>query len=234
MDLTAPIPHLSESSSQQDVVEIRECGERLVELRETTRVKLAPQYFSRGHRSARPVIQVRESVAHAVISASERLPDQFKLLIWDGLRSINLQREIRSQTIRDLCQEGRVSELDMYVATVASNEKDYWTSPPPHCTGAALDLTLANESGQAINMGAEFDEFSSVAWLRHFEVPSHGGSAIQYRRRALYNVMMSVGFVGYEFEYWHYELGTLRAARHGGHPHARFGAATPWTLDEDI
>ena len=48
-------------------------------------------------------------------------------------------------------------------------------------------------------------------------------------RRTLFNAMTYAGFVGYEFEYWHYEFGTVRAAARQGLRCASFGPATPWS-----
>jgi D-alanyl-D-alanine dipeptidase len=237
MDLRMPIPMFQDMPTPG--VQVQECGEPLIDLAATWRIRIAPQYPGLGFRHAPQGIRIRHSVARAIAAAAHRLPDKCCLLLWDGVRSIELQREIRERTIRDLSSLGRAADLDMYVASVPMTEADFLAAPPPHCTGGAIDLTLADEFGKALDLGAGFDEFNRTAWLRHFESTSQqavdrdGQPGPRELRRILYNAMTSVGFVGYEFEFWHYELGTLRAASRLGLKRARFGPATPWTTEEN-
>ncbi len=71
-----------------------------------------------------------------------------------------------------------------------------------HSRGVAVDVTLLDEQGQALDMGTGFDEMNekSYAWCAALPV------AVQRNRLQLYAVMAAGGFVGIETEWWHFEL----------------------------
>jgi D-alanyl-D-alanine dipeptidase len=76
-----------------------------------------------------------------------------------------------------------------------------------HPRGAAVDLTLIDETGAELEMGAGFDEFS--------ERSAHGSldiSPAATRNRAiLLGLMTAAGWTHYQLEWWHYHLPTYRA-----------------------
>src|ERR1700691_6218817 len=72
----------------------------------------------------------------------------------------------------------------------------------PHSRGAAIDLTLLDASGQALDMGTEFDEFSP---LSHHGTISIGAEA-QRNRLLLLGLMSAAGWDFYRNEWWHYQL----------------------------
>lgn len=71
-----------------------------------------------------------------------------------------------------------------------------------HSRGVAVDVTLLDEQGKALDMGTSFDEMNekSYAWCAALPV------AVQRNRLQLYAVMAAGGFVGIETEWWYFEL----------------------------
>ncbi len=72
----------------------------------------------------------------------------------------------------------------------------------PHSRGVAVDLTLVDAAGGALDMGTGFDEFS---------VRSHHGSsaisvAAERNRFLLLGLMTTAGWDFYRNEWWHYHL----------------------------
>jgi D-alanyl-D-alanine dipeptidase len=72
----------------------------------------------------------------------------------------------------------------------------------PHSRGAAIDLTLLDGAGRALDMGTPFDLFSPL---------SHHGAAglsqdVRRNRLLLLGLMTDAGWDFYRNEWWHYQL----------------------------
>lgn len=72
----------------------------------------------------------------------------------------------------------------------------------PHSRGAAVDLTLLDAQGRALDMGTAFDAFTPLS--------HHGSTAIpaeaQRNRMLLMGLMTAAGWDFYRNEWWHYQL----------------------------
>ena len=75
--------------------------------------------------------------------------------------------------------------------------------PPPHSTGAAIDVTLIDEGGAAIEMGSPIDEISERSFPDHFAI----GSDFGQRRQILNHAMTTAGFKRHWHEWWHFSYG---------------------------
>ena len=71
-----------------------------------------------------------------------------------------------------------------------------------HSRGTAIDLTLRDEHGNILDMGAGFDEMHERSHAYHPSVPP----AAQRNRLLLNAIMTGGGFVGIPSEWWHFEL----------------------------
>jgi D-alanyl-D-alanine dipeptidase len=80
--------------------------------------------------------------------------------------------------------------------------------PPPHSTGAALDLTIVDPSGQELNMGSGFDE-ASPRILPSYYANRETLEAVEIceNRELLNRVMTSAGFHRLTHEWWHFSYG---------------------------
>jgi D-alanyl-D-alanine dipeptidase len=72
----------------------------------------------------------------------------------------------------------------------------------PHSRGAAVDLTLLDESGQALDMGTAFDAFTPLSHHGRTDV----SRAAQHNRLLLMGLMTAAGWDFYRNEWWHYQL----------------------------
>ncbi len=72
----------------------------------------------------------------------------------------------------------------------------------PHCRGAAVDLTLVDAGGDALDMGTGFDDFSEASHHGTTTVPS----GAQRHRALLLGLMTAAGWDFYRREWWHYQL----------------------------
>lgn len=72
----------------------------------------------------------------------------------------------------------------------------------PHSRGAALDLTLLDAAGKALDMGTGFDAFTPLSHHASLEV----STTAQANRLMLLGIMTAAGWDFYRNEWWHYQL----------------------------
>ena len=72
----------------------------------------------------------------------------------------------------------------------------------PHSRGVAVDLTLLDGGGKALDMGTGFDAFTPLSHHANLEV----STAAQANRLMLLGIMTAAGWDFYRNEWWHYQL----------------------------
>jgi D-alanyl-D-alanine dipeptidase len=99
-------------------------------------------------------------------------------------------------------------------------------TPPPHSTGAAVDVTLVNSTGKVVDMGSLIDELSERShpdyYLNH---PHLEAQKYHAHRQLLNHIMSKAGFQRNPKEWWHFCFGDQMWAwlNHHANP------AKPWT-----
>jgi D-alanyl-D-alanine dipeptidase len=84
-------------------------------------------------------------------------------------------------------------------------DPDFLANPrkgSPHSRGAAIDLTLVDESGAELDMGTAFDAFTPLSHHGNTEI----APAAQRHRLLLLGLITSAGWDFYRNEWWHYQL----------------------------
>lgn len=120
------------------------------------------------------------------IEAAKKI--DLKLKIFDSFRPIEVQKFMFEKFPSDEGSEGFISDPE--------------NGAIPHCRGVALDLTLTDLNGNELDMGTDFDEFSSLAFHNSFEVSKEA----QKNRLILLGLMSAAGWDFYSKEWWHYQL----------------------------
>ncbi|MHA1113204.1 MAG: D-alanyl-D-alanine dipeptidase [Alphaproteobacteria bacterium] len=72
----------------------------------------------------------------------------------------------------------------------------------PHSRGVAVDLTLIDGDGRALDMGTGFDAFTLDSHHGGFAIPAEA----QRNRMLLLGLMTAAGWDFYRNEWWHYQL----------------------------
>ena len=98
-------------------------------------------------------------------------------------------------------------------------------TPPPHSTGAAVDLTLADALGQPLPMGGEIDAIGPISAPDHYAAAAEGSEAGTWHRRRLLlaAVMGEAGFAQHPHEWWHFSHGDQLWAWRRQQPRALYG-----------
>ena len=165
-----------------------------------------------------------------LFDAYRPLPVQ-AFMVW---REFRLQAELAGRSLaayRDLA-EVKEQNPDLY-GVLAAKVFEFWgmpsddpRTPPPHSTGAAIDLTLRDRCGQEIDMGSPIDEASGRSYPDHYvHATSPLTRAFHDNRMLLNAVMTSAGFSRHGNEWWHFSLGDQMWAWAYGKSAAIFGRA---------
>ncbi|HIA37720.1 MAG TPA: D-alanyl-D-alanine dipeptidase [Flavobacteriales bacterium] len=97
------------------------------------------------------------------------------------------------------------------------NDPRYVANPAKgsiHNRGGAVDLTLADMEGNALDMGTKFDHFGKEAHHDYLELSEE----VLKNREELKNIMTAVGFIPLNSEWWHYSLEGARNYSLGNTP----------------
>ena len=96
--------------------------------------------------------------------------------------------------------------------------------PPPHTTGGAVDLMLADADGNPLDHTSPFDPFDPHCAA--FDAPGLSDAA-RKTRDILAAALVPTGITNYPSEFWHWSYGDQGWAYRGGHPSALYGTMTP-------
>ncbi|MGL5891613.1 MAG: M15 family metallopeptidase [Bacteroidia bacterium] len=145
---------------------------------------------------------VAQMLAAAQKELSARRPG-YKLLIYDAARPISVQ-QLMWDTLRN-----RPLDRSKYVSNPANGGS-------LHNYGAAVDLTIADSTGQATDMGTPYDFFGPEAHpSKEAEMLAAGKLTAEQieNRKLLREVMRSAGFFGITSEWWHFNACTRTTAK---------------------
>ncbi len=225
---------------------ILDCGEPLVELPlHLHRLEPHP-YLSLGAPYGELACpwRVREGLIARLSSAQDVLQTSFPDLligIFDAWRPITVQSFMVEHAINEQCflkgikrnndrnsaqMKEVIDEVERFWAPPSLNP----SMPPPHSTGAAVDLTLIDKDFQLLDMGGEIDQIGVVSEPNYFLELAKTNSEYRVfneRRMTLKSVMTDQGFVQHPNEWWHFSFGDQLWAWKNNIPEAIYGACSP-------
>lgn len=174
---------------------------------------------------------MREGVLSALLSAQQTLQAQhphWQLFIFDAYRPVAVQKFMVELTFAELltARNLELSSLSPVEAeTLWTEVYQFWApsnldpkTPPPHSTGAAVDLTLFDTQAQEIVwMGSPIDEVSARSQPDYFgnlvqnadlsAIDRENAELAHRHRQILDRVMTQAGFRRHPGEWWHFSLG---------------------------
>jgi len=183
--------------------------------------------------------RLRRSVVERLLIAQadlQRREPSCRLAIFDGWRPVAVQAFMVNHAIGSECA-ARGVEANAPSARRQAIQREverFWappnqdpSTPPPHSTGAAVDLTLATAGGSPLAMGGEIDAIAPVSEPDHYAIAAldtGSPAAIWHRRRVLLRgAMAAAGFCQHPNEWWHFSHGDQLWAWRSGQATARYG-----------
>ena len=209
-------------------IKINECKVPLISIPKSI-FRLTPHpYMSLGApylTGADPWV-LRRSVLKRLILAQQYLSEinpQLQLALFDAWRPIPVQKFMFNHTILETCKSKGIDINDLSanvgISEVIEEVSRFWAkpssdplTPPPHSTGAAIDLTLADMKGNPLDLGGEIDFIGAKSSPNFYENDSSSLSCpfhqiFHDRRSLLCSVMEQAGFVQHPNEWWHFSYG---------------------------
>ncbi|MDF0554234.1 M15 family metallopeptidase [Kamptonema sp. UHCC 0994] len=163
---------------------------------------------------------LRQGVLNSLIAAQTYLQQkhpELKIMIFDAYRPVEVQQFMVDYTFTEIAksqgyklpisEEKRQDILEQVYQFWAVPSLDPAT-PPPHSTGAALDVTIVDRNHQRIDMGSAIDEVSPRSYPDRF---ANSNSVVEQQyhqnRQLLKEAMFAAGFKQHFNEWWHFSLG---------------------------
>lgn len=165
-------------------------------------------------------ILVRDTVARKLAAANEQLQTEYnlRLRVVYGFRHPKVQEKYFRERKAALRRENpEMSEYNLIRLV-----HDFVAVPDVagHPMGAAVDLTLVDDSNNPVDMGNAISDYSDPDIIKTFaEVTSEQASY----RKILHDAMIAQGFAPFYGEWWHFSYGDREWATFYGTKKAIYG-----------
>lgn len=184
--------------------------------------------------------RLRQGVVARLLLAQALLQEKeptWRLAIFDAWRPVAVQRFMVAHATAQACRERGLDPQGSGPAWEAVRQEVgcFWAppsedpaTPPPHSTGAAVDLTFAMASGEPLEMGGAIDAIGPISYPHHHAEAAaahpQGQQAGWHRKRLLLAaVMEGAGFAQHPHEWWHFSYGDQLWAWRTGQGRAIYG-----------
>jgi zinc D-Ala-D-Ala dipeptidase len=204
-------------------VPIQECGEPLVAIPlRLFAVETPHPYIKCGaDYEGKSPYYLRQGVLDRLIQAQDHLQQLhpgWRIQIFDAYRPVEVQEYMVNHTFGQVVAN---RQLDLVQLSATEIEQIFeevykiWAipsfdleTPPPHSTGAAIDITLVDEQGHVVNMGSPIDEMSDRSLPGYFATAQDPtAQTYHHNRQLLDRIMTYAGFVRHSDEWWHFSIG---------------------------
>ena len=207
---------------------LQKTTEPLIKLdKQHPRIFCEPVYYQQQIASSLQAIYLRQEVYERLQKAISLLPENYSFILYDGYRPLQVQQYLFTHFAEKMKnQHPNLTEDAVFKETVkfVAFPKEGQEHLVPHVTGGAIDLTLGDVAGHALDLGTAFDEMTEKSATRYFEQhPDENKKACDHRR-LLYHCMTTVGFTNYAEEWWHYDFHNMAWARRVKCKKASYGA----------
>lgn len=193
-------------------VRLEECREPLVTVAQTDRLRVRPA-------DGTATLVVRAGVLGRLLAAARSLPDGMVLTIVEGYRDPARQRALWNEQFRVVRRQyPKKSQSDIERITrlrVAEPSK----LGSGHQTGGAVDVSLSDTRGLALDMGTAMHQFTRLTATKASPLPQ----AARAHRRVLLKAMTETGFCNFPGEWWHFSYGDQLWAAYSRKPNAIYG-----------
>ncbi|MDJ0714544.1 MAG: M15 family metallopeptidase [Prochloraceae cyanobacterium] len=204
-------------------ITIQECGEPLIAIPLEKFAVTTPHPYEKlgANYGGRSPYYLRQGVLKALIAAQSKLQEDYsgwQIEIFDAYRPVEVQQFMVDYTFASVVRDRRLNLQKLSAQqrqSIWEQVYKFWAvpsldprTPPPHSTGAAVDITLVDHRGETLDMGSEIDEISPRSHSNYY-ANSKTKERRQYhaRRELLHQIMRKAGFRRNPGEWWHFSLG---------------------------
>ena len=204
-------------------IPIEDCGEPLIAIPiDNFALELPHPYVSLGAEYGdKSPYCLRQGVVKALLAAQfllEKRYPRWKIKVYDAYRPVGVQQFMVNYTYNSLLKSHNLQEQCLS----SQQRQDFWnqvyqlwaapsldkTMPPPHSTGAAVDVTIIDADGNSLDMGGDIDELSERSHPDYYISDRDGDNQqYQFNRQLLNRVMTNAGFCRHPREWWHFSFG---------------------------
>ncbi len=233
---------------------INDCGEPLLRIPSSIYCLEPHPYQSLGapYGGSDPFCLRRGIINRLLIAQNElklKLPG-FQLAVFDAWRPVQVQAFMVEHSINQECiargidrnepkQAFEVQEIVNEVAKFWAPPTNAPSNPPPHSTGGAIDITIADGTGYQIDMGGDIDAIGSISEPNYYldvaiRNPASPEALFHERRNILAEVMLEAGFVQHPNEWWHFSYGDQLWAWRAKKSMAIYGSCSGLEESKDV
>ncbi|MCR4334155.1 MAG: D-alanyl-D-alanine carboxypeptidase family protein [Patescibacteria group bacterium] len=181
-------------------IPIKDNGEPLVYINDFVPkvvIKIPKYIKDEGEKFIKQSSKVRISVAKMLKIAQELLPDQYRLRIRSGYRSLMIQKKAYQRTFNKMRKNNPNWSLDKL-----KDEVSKFVAPldivPPHSTGGAVDISIIGPNDKQLDMGTRIGQDTRLEKTR---TDSNKISSMAIKnRKLLVKIMSTAGFINYPTE----------------------------------
>ncbi len=220
-------------------IPIFENSESLISIEKYFKFVEPHPYYKLGapYKDKNKIWSLREGVVDKLNNANKLLKiinKNYSLIIYDAWRPIEVQSFMFNLALENEFNLRGLIKAEEKINNhleVSKKVERFWAYPdankkfpPPHSTGAAVDLTIIDQSGDLIDMGCEIDDIGCKA-VPDFYMNSSSKEGIIWnsRRNLLKNVMRNSGFSQHPNEWWHFSYGDQLWAWQSNYDKAIYG-----------
>ncbi|RYG37652.1 dipeptidase [bacterium] len=213
---------VTESTDSLRPIPIVESGEGLVQYLNhcPDLIEDRPRFHYRREPYARAGLVERLCLANAWL-----MERGYRLLILECWRPPFIQRRMFQAVEADLRERFPLLTGDAFRAMVEQYSAPMDIDvPPPHTTGGAVDLWLADMEGKELDLTSPFEWRDPQGFA--FDAPGLSDIA-RHHRDLLAEALTAQGVTNYPSEYWHWSYGDQGWAYRGDQPNALYQAIQP-------
>lgn len=194
------------TESGEDLVDVRRTGFSLDGLKSTEDAAYA---------------HLRAGLVERLLSAQDHLPGGYRLHLVEGYRPYHLQERYFTNYRHHL------ETIDPALSDDVSFQlASRYVAPPtvaPHVSGAAIDLTLIDSSGNQLDLGTPINATPEDSAGGCYFAAENVSREARHHRSVLAAALQAAGLVNYPTEWWHWSYGDRYWAYITGQPAAIYG-----------